>query len=79
MKFAEDWGHLDMKSKLLEYIVLIGGGTPKTSVPEYWGGDIPWLSVKDFNDDSRYVYSTEKKLLKRVWRIAQQSCLMWTT
>ena len=20
-----------------------GGGTPKTSVPEYWGGDIPWI------------------------------------
>ena len=51
-----------MKSKLLENIDLIGGGTPKTSVPEYWGGDIPWLSVKDFNDDSRYVYSTEKKI-----------------
>lgn len=49
-----------MKSKLSENIDLIGGGTPKTSVPEYWGGDIPWLSVKDFNDDSRYVYSTEK-------------------
>jgi type I restriction enzyme S subunit len=62
MKFAEDWGHLDMKSKLSENIDLIGGGTPKTSVPEYWGGDIPWLSVKDFNDDSRYVYSTEKKI-----------------
>jgi len=51
-----------MKSKLSENIDLIGGGTPKTSVPEYWGGDIPWLSVKDFNDDSRYVYSTEKKI-----------------
>lgn len=51
-----------MKSKLSENIDLIGGGTPKTSVPEYWGGDIPWLSVKDFSDDSRYVYSTEKKI-----------------
>ncbi len=26
---------------------LIGGGTPKTSVSEYWGGTIPWFSVVD--------------------------------
>jgi type I restriction enzyme S subunit len=41
---------------------LIGGGTPKTSVSEYWGGSIPWLSVKDFNNDYRYVYKTEKTI-----------------
>lgn len=41
---------------------LIGGGTPKTSKAEYWDGDIPWLSVKDFNDDFRYVYKTEKHI-----------------
>lgn len=48
------------KCKLSSQISLIGGGTPKTSVPEYWNGEIPWLSVKDFNDDNRYVYKTEK-------------------
>ncbi len=26
---------------------IIGGGTPKTSVAEYWHGDIPWFSVVD--------------------------------
>jgi type I restriction enzyme S subunit len=26
---------------------VIGGGTPKTSVSEYWDGDIPWFSVAD--------------------------------
>ena len=25
-----------------------GGGTPSKTVPEYWGGTIPWASVKDF-------------------------------
>ncbi|MPL99694.1 Type-1 restriction enzyme EcoKI specificity protein [bioreactor metagenome] len=25
----------------------LGGGTPAKNVPEYWGGDIPWASVKD--------------------------------
>jgi len=26
---------------------VIGGGTPKTSMAEYWNGDIPWFSVVD--------------------------------
>lgn len=48
--------------KLSEIMELIGGGTPKTSVSEYWNGSIPWLSVKDFNNDNRYVYKTEKTI-----------------
>ena len=51
-----------MKYKLSEIMDIIGGGTPKTSKPEYWNGNIPWLSVKDFNNDYRYVYETEKTI-----------------
>ena len=51
-----------MRFKLSEIMDLIGGGTPKTSIPEYWDGNIPWLSVKDFNNDFRYVYETEKHI-----------------
>mgnify|MGYP000046104163 CR=1 FL=1 len=51
-----------MKYKLSEIMDLIGGGTPKTSNPDYWNGDIPWLSVKDFGNDNRYVYETEKHI-----------------
>ena len=50
------------KDTFIKYIDLIGGGTPKTSVAEYWNGSIPWLSVKDFNNDNRYVYTTEKHI-----------------
>lgn len=50
--------------KLSDIMDIIGGGTPKTSNPDYWEGDIPWLSVKDFNNDLRYVYDTEKKITK---------------
>lgn len=52
------------EQRLSDAIELIGGGTPKTSVPEYWDGNIPWLSVKDFNNDNRYVYETEKHISK---------------
>ncbi len=51
-----------MKYKLSEIMDLIGGGTPKTSNPDYWNGNIPWLSVKDFGNDYRYVYETEKHI-----------------
>ena len=30
-----------------ETVHVIGGGTPKTSVQEYWNGEIPWFSVVD--------------------------------
>lgn len=58
--FSDDW----KSYKLSEIITLIGGGTPKTTKIEYWGGDIPWLSVKDFNNDFRYVYTTEKTITR---------------
>ena len=51
-----------MKYKMSEIMDLIGGGTPKTSNPDYWNGNIPWLSVKDFGNDDRYVYETEKHI-----------------
>lgn len=51
-----------MRCKLSEIMDLIGGGTPKTSKPEYWNGNIPWITVKDFNNDFRYVYKTEKSI-----------------
>ncbi len=41
---------------------IVGGGTPKTKVSEYWNGDIPWLSVTDFNIGKKYVYNTEKSI-----------------
>jgi type I restriction enzyme S subunit len=37
------WNHL----AFTDTVKVIGGGTPKTSTPEYWDGDIPWFSVVD--------------------------------
>lgn len=42
-------------------VKLVGGGTPKTSIEEYWCGDIPWFSVVDAPSDSDvFVIDTEK-------------------
>ncbi|MEI6258743.1 MAG: restriction endonuclease subunit S [Deltaproteobacteria bacterium] len=51
--------------KLSDVIVLISGGTPKTSIPEYWGGSIPWLSVADFNTGYRWVRFAGKTITDR--------------
>lgn len=48
--------------KLSQVVDIISGGTPSTSIPEYWGSDIPWLSVVDFNNEKRFVSETEKSI-----------------
>lgn len=45
---------------LTQVCEVLSGGTPKTTVPEFWNGNIPWASVKDFNIDSRWFSKTEK-------------------
>ena len=35
---------------------IVGGGTPKTNISEYWDGNIPWLTPADFSGyDSMYI------------------------
>jgi type I restriction enzyme S subunit len=41
----------------------IGGGTPKTSITEYWNGTIPWFSVVDAPSTSDvFVIDTDKHI-----------------
>ena len=51
--------------KVAEIANVIGGGTPNTKKPEYWGGDIPWLTPKDLSGDyPRYVSRGERNITK---------------
>lgn len=52
-------------TKITNYIQIIGGGTPSTKEMTYWNGNIPWLSVVDFNNEYRFVSETQRKLLRR--------------
>lgn len=50
-----------VEGSLLQSVELVGGGTPKTTVEEFWNGDIPWFSVVDApNDSDIFVINTEK-------------------
>lgn len=48
--------------QLSTIIQIISGGTPKTTMPSYWNGGIPWLSIADFNTGKRFVETSEKTI-----------------
>ncbi len=55
----ENWEEMS----LYDAIIMVGGGTPKTEVPEYWDGKINWLSGGDIaNNHKCFVMSSEKKI-----------------
>jgi len=53
----EDWEEVS----LYEAIILVGGGTPKTSINEYWNGDIKWLSGGDITTNHKSLITTSEK------------------
>ena len=49
----------------LDRVEIVSGGTPKTSEPSYWGGDIPWYSVVDApKSGDVFVHGTDKNITK---------------
>jgi type I restriction enzyme S subunit len=59
-KIPEGWE----VSSFTDVCDVLSGGTPKTSTPEYWGGDIPFFAPKDAPDQF-YVVKTEKAITKK--------------
>ena len=47
--------------KLGEIVEIVGGGTPDTSIPEYWNGSIDWYSPTEIGNQI-YVQSSTKKI-----------------
>lgn len=38
------------------------GGTPKSSISEYYDGDIPWVSIADMTNHGRWIFSTMRNI-----------------
>lgn len=50
---------------ILDCCTLMSGGTPKTSVEEYWSGDILWASAKDVSQcGAAYLLDTERRITR---------------
>ncbi|MDP3051924.1 MAG: restriction endonuclease subunit S [bacterium] len=51
--------------KLGEVCEIIGGGTPKTAISEYWNGDIVWITPKDLGKlENGEIFDSSKKISK---------------
>ena len=49
--------------KISEVAEIIGGGTPSTTNPEYWDGDIDWYAPAEIGNQI-YVNGSERKITK---------------
>ena len=49
-----------MKHKLADIAAIVVGGTPSTANPDYWNGDILWVTPKDLSllNGAKYIYNT---------------------
>ena len=47
----ESWGRNPRSRPLQELVEFVGGATPSKRIPQYWHGDIPWISPKDMKSD----------------------------
>ena len=58
--------HLSQKSAVWEKIGklarVVGGSTPKTSVADYWDGSLNWFTPAELDNNSWYVYSSQRKI-----------------
>lgn len=55
-KFSQNGAFTDL-------VNVLAGGTPKTSVSEYWNGDLPWYSVADLPSGEQFwVFETTKTI-----------------
>lgn len=41
---------------------VVSGSTPKSNIPEYWDGEIKWITPAELNDDSYVIYDSVRHI-----------------
>lgn len=59
--FTDKWGTI----RLGDWATMNSGGTPTSSVPEYYNGHIPFLSISDITEAGKYIHKTEKTITEK--------------
>ena len=59
-EIPEGWGI----HKIKHHFSIVSGATPKSEVPEFWDGNIPWITPADYKTQDRYVAGGRKSLTK---------------
>ena len=55
-------------AKLGDICSIVSGTTPKSNRPEYWDGDINWVTPAELNDDSDVIYESQRKITEQAVR-----------
>src|SRR5262249_49899913 len=66
-QLPEGWARV----RLADLGEFCGGATPSTGRPDYWGGEIPWVSPKDMKAPhitTSELFITEKVMSGRWWK-----------
>lgn len=57
--FTQPWHEVPLE----DLARIVSGGTPKSSVPSYWDGDVPWCTPTDITrEPSRFLRRTERTI-----------------
>ena len=52
-------------AKLGEICTVVSGTTPKSARPEYWDGDLNWITPAELTDESDVIYETQRKITQQ--------------
>jgi len=80
-RIPKEWTIVKLQSVIVK---TMGGGTPSTKNPEYWDGDIPWITSVGIPEDDIYIirgerYITEKGLKNSATNVIPKGNLIVAT
>ena len=52
-------------AKLGDICTIVSGTTPRSNVPEYWDGDINWVTPAELNDNSEIIYKSQRQITEQ--------------
>lgn len=52
-------------ARLGDICTVISGTTPKSNCPEYWGGNINWVTPAELTDESDVIYESQRKITQQ--------------
>lgn len=49
-------------ARLGDVCTVVSGSTPKTNIPAYWDGDIKWITPAELNENSFYIFDSQRHI-----------------
>lgn len=52
-------------ARLGDICEIVSGTTPKTNIPEYWGGEINWITPAEIDENTQIIFESERKITNK--------------